>query len=64
MLMFMMMMRCSDTNDFDSSPVVVGLFVYAQLVDEQRKYLKAVKDFQDECTKNEWLTTKLEQLKQ
>jgi hypothetical protein len=32
------------------------------LVDQQRRYFKAVKDFQDECTKNEWLTSKLEQL--
>jgi hypothetical protein len=31
-------------------------------VDEQRKYFKAVKDFQEECTKNEWLAEKLEQL--
>lgn len=34
---------------------------HQNLVDEQRKYFKAVKDFQDECTKNEWLTVKLEQ---
>jgi hypothetical protein len=34
-----------------------------QLVDEQRKYFKAVKDFQEECTKNEFLEEKLEQLK-
>lgn len=33
-----------------------------QLVDEQRKYFKAVKDFQDECNKNDWLTSKLEQI--
>jgi hypothetical protein len=33
-----------------------------QLVDEQRRYFKAVKDFQEECNKNEWLTSKLEQL--
>ena len=33
-----------------------------QLVDEQRKYFKAIKDFQDECTKNEWLSGKLEQM--
>jgi len=32
-----------------------------QLVDEQRKYFKAVKDFQDECNKNDWLVSKLEQ---
>ena len=33
-----------------------------QLVDEQRKYFKAVKDFQDECNKNDWLQSKLEQI--
>ena len=35
---------------------------HQQLVDEQRRYFKAVKDFQDECNKNEWLTQKLEAL--
>lgn len=35
---------------------------HQNLVDEQRKYFKAVKDFQEECTKNEWLEEKLEQL--
>lgn len=34
-----------------------------QLIEEQRRYLKAVKDFQDECNKNEWLLDKIEQLK-
>lgn len=34
------------------------------LVDEQRRYFQAVKDFQIECSKNEWLESKLEQLKQ
>jgi hypothetical protein len=34
-----------------------------KLIDEQRQYFKAVKDFQEECNKNEWLTTKLEQMK-
>lgn len=34
----------------------------SQLVDEQRKYFKAVKDFQDECNKNDWLSAKLEQI--
>jgi hypothetical protein len=32
-------------------------------VEDQRRYFKAVKDFQDECTKNEWLLAKLEELK-
>lgn len=35
---------------------------HQHLVDEQRKYFKAIKDFQDECTKNEWLSAKLEQM--
>jgi len=35
---------------------------HQNLVDEQRKYFKAIKDFQDECTKNEWLSGKLEQM--
>lgn len=34
---------------------------YQTLVDEQRGYFKAVKDFQEECTKNEWLTNKLQE---
>jgi hypothetical protein len=34
------------------------------LVDEQRRYFQAVKDFQIECSKNEWLESKLLQLKQ
>jgi hypothetical protein len=29
-------------------------------VDEQRRYFKAVKDFQEECNKNDWLSSKLE----
>ena len=33
-----------------------------ELVDKQRLYFKTVKDFQEECTKNEWLLQKLEQL--
>jgi hypothetical protein len=33
-----------------------------QLVDQQRLYFKTVKDFQEECNKNEWLLQKLEQL--
>jgi len=33
------------------------------LVDEQRRYFQAVKDFQLECEKNAWLTDKLESLK-
>mmetsp|Transcript_9877 Transcript_9877/g.16567 ORF Transcript_9877/g.16567 Transcript_9877/m.16567 type:complete len:451 (-) Transcript_9877:99-1451(-) len=36
--------------------------VYQNLIMEQRKYFKAVKDFQDECNKNDWLASKLEQL--
>lgn len=36
---------------------------YQMYVDEQRRYYKAVKDFQDECNKNEWLLAKLEELK-
>ena len=36
--------------------------IHQQLVDEQRRYFKAVKDFQDECNKNEWLTQKLDAL--
>lgn len=35
---------------------------HQNLVDEQRKYFKTVKDFQEECTKNEWLAEKLEQM--
>jgi hypothetical protein len=37
---------------------------YQNLVDEQRRYFQAVKDFQIECSKNEWLESKLLQLKQ
>ena len=48
-------------------PLCTGLtpssISFLQLVDEQRKYFKAVKDFQEECTKNEFLEEKLEQLK-
>ena len=32
------------------------------LVDEQRKYFKMVKDFQEECQKNEFLESKLVEL--
>lgn len=42
--------------------IYMYLSVPVQLVDEQRKYFKAVKDFQDECNKNDWLTSKLEQI--
>ena len=35
---------------------------HQNLVDEQRRYFKAVKDFQEECNKNEWLTNKLQSL--
>eukprot|EP01034_Spumella_vulgaris_P022214 gene22214-28328_t len=34
--------------------------VHQNLVDEQRRYFKAVKDFQEECNKNDWLSSKLE----
>ena len=33
---------------------------YQKFVDEQRAYFKAVKDFQQECDKNEILTERLE----
>lgn len=33
---------------------------YAKLVVRQRKYFKAVKDFQEECDRNELLAEKLE----
>jgi len=36
---------------------------YQELVDEQRAYYAAVKDFQTECDKNDWLTQKLETAK-
>ncbi len=36
--------------------------VHQRLVDDQRTYYKAVKDFQEECDKNEWLQSKLTQL--
>jgi len=36
---------------------------YQELVDEQRAYYAAVKDFQAECDKNDWLTQKLEAAK-
>lgn len=35
---------------------------HQDLVDEQRRYFNTVKSFQDECNKNEWLSSKLEQL--
>ncbi len=35
---------------------------HQNLVDEQRRYFKAVKDFQEECNKNEWLSNKLQSL--
>ncbi len=35
---------------------------YQSLLDEQRKYFKAVKDFQEECNKNELLSSKLAEL--
>ncbi len=35
---------------------------HQNLVDEQRRYFKAVKDFQEECNKNEWLMNKLQSL--
>ena len=38
--------------------------VYQQLVDQQRDYFKAIKDFQEECDKNEWLTSRLEMIAQ
>ncbi len=36
---------------------------YKELVDEQRSYYAAIKDFQTECEKNDWLTAKLEAAK-
>ena len=35
---------------------------HSKLVEKQRSYFKAVKDFQDECTKNEMLMTKLSEV--
>ena len=37
--------------------------IHTGLVEKQRAYFKAVKDFQDECTKNEMLMTKLAEIK-
>ena len=34
---------------------------HQKLVDEQRKYIKAISDFQQECDKNEWLLNKLKE---
>ena len=41
---------------------IILLIYFIQLVDKQRTYFRAVKEFQEECTKNEILTSKLEQL--
>jgi hypothetical protein len=35
--------------------------IYQVLVDQQRAYFQAVKDFQSECDKNSWLAQKLEE---
>jgi len=35
--------------------------IYQLLVDQQRAYFQAVKDFQSECDKNSWLAQKLEE---
>lgn len=35
---------------------------HQSLVDEQRRYFKAVKDFQEECNKNELYSTRLEEM--
>ena len=37
---------------------------YQTLVDEQRAYYTAIKDFQAECDKNEWLMDAMEKKKQ
>mmetsp|Transcript_52863 Transcript_52863/g.67798 ORF Transcript_52863/g.67798 Transcript_52863/m.67798 type:complete len:681 (-) Transcript_52863:262-2304(-) len=37
---------------------------YQSLVDEQRRYFKAVKDFQEECNKNELYSSRLSELTQ
>lgn len=50
------------TSHQSSHPPSLPLCPAHQLVDEQRKYFKTVKDFQDECNKNDWLVSKQEQL--
>jgi len=35
---------------------------YSMMLEKQRNYFKAVKEFQDECVKNEKLATAIEQL--
>ena len=37
---------------------------YQNLVDEQRAYYTAIKDFQAECDKNEWLVDAMEKKKE
>tara|TARA_B110000971_G_scaffold198283_1_gene214778 strand:+ start:158 stop:361 length:204 start_codon:yes stop_codon:yes gene_type:complete len=37
---------------------------YMTVVEEQRRYFKAVKDFQDECNKNEMLSERVENLEE
>jgi len=47
---------------FDAKTLRLDTLVstHQSLVDEQRRYFKAVKDFQEECNKNEIYTMKLE----
>ena len=52
----------SHQHILSSSHALITCSHHMQLVDEQRKYFKTVKDFQDECNKNDWLVAKREQL--
>lgn len=52
------------TVSLRASQVEALKMVYQQLVDQQRDYFKAIKDFQEECDKNEWLTSRLEMIAQ
>ena len=56
------LVKQNKTLDSKRSETMLKENEYMNIVDEQRKYFKAVKDFQDECQKNEMLSTKLEDL--
>lgn len=52
----------SSILDNKTSTVESLKITHQALVNKQRDYFKAVKDFQEECTKNELLTTRLAQI--
>ena len=44
--------------------IVYYFLLSFQLISDQRCYYKAVKEFHEDCTKNDWLNTELDEIRE